>query len=827
MNFCQSVTIFVTFSHFSTIISALSNTFLVPNQFIKDGQTLVSPNQTFEVGFFSPGTSQTRYLGIWYKTTPSVIVWVANRDHPLQDSQGLLTLTNNATLLLLDNSTNVIWSSISSSFGANPELQLLDTGNLVIIDKKKSNRESYIWQSFDFPGDTRLPGMLMGENSDTNIELSLTSWKSSDDPSPGEFSYRVENYGLPHLVLSSGNSKVFRSGPWNGIRFNGLPMFPNKAFDNTVFVFDKFWLVSLSDPFNESIVSRLTLNESGSIGRFILDEKKKEWKLVYMIPNNPCDYYGQCGNNSVCNTNVSPNCQCLKGFSPKSQQEWDLLDWSSGCRRNSPLQCKNGDGFWKVLGIKLPDLLLFQLNVNMSIKDCETECLKNCSCVAYTDPFVNEGSNGCLMWYGDLVDIREFSAEKSEQNVYIRLPVSELDYAGGSSEKKKVPSKLIFIVTGFGLLASILVFAFVVHWNVKRNKTTKNKYEDDHELELPLFSSETIAAATNNFSQANILGQGGFGPVYKGKLSGGQEIAVKRLSKTSRQGVVEFKTEVNLIAKLQHRNLVRLLGSCIQGEERMLIYEFMQNKSLDRFLYDASTKTLLNWPRRFEIMMGISRGILYLHQDSRLKIIHRDLKTSNILLDNDLNPKISDFGLARIFGGEQPFEETKRVIGTFGYMAPEYAIDGRFSEKSDVFSLGVILLEIISGKENRNFSHPDHHHTLLGHAWLLWNDDRVLELVDENFKPSLVDQPQALRSIHVGLLCVQKLAEDRPTMSSVVFMLGNEGAILPRPEEPGFFMERSRIRGEASGSAFKRSKLGNREDSTTDSLMTITRLVGR
>ncbi|XP_057474300.1 G-type lectin S-receptor-like serine/threonine-protein kinase SD1-1 [Actinidia eriantha] len=224
----------------------------------------------------------------------------------------------------------------------------------------------------------------------------------------------------------------------------------------------------------------------------------------------------------------------------------------------------------------------------------------------------------------------------------------------------------------------------------------------------------------------------------------------------------------------------------------MLIYEYMCNKSLDHFIYGQNRTALLAWQKQFDIIMGIARGLLYLHQDSRLRIIHRDLKASNILLDSDLVPKISDFGLERIIEGEKISDKTKRIIGTYGYMSPEYAIDGKFSVKSDVFSLGVLLLEIVSGQRNRGFHHPDHHHSLLGHAWLLWNEGRSIELMDTCLKDSCIES-QVRRCIQVGLLCVQKLPDDRPTMSSVVFMLGNEGAVLPQPKQPGFFIERNFI----------------------------------
>ncbi|XP_057790604.1 receptor-like serine/threonine-protein kinase SD1-7 [Salvia miltiorrhiza] len=333
-----------------------------------------------------------------------------------------------------------------------------------------------------------------------------------------------------------------------------------------------------------------------------------------------------------------------------------------------------------------------------------------------------------------------------------------------------------------------------------------------------MINMATIVQATNNFSTENKIGVGGFGTVYKGNMPSGEEIAVKRLSKSSQQGLEEFRNEVMVIAKLQHRNLVRLLGCCIEEEERMLIYEFLQNKSLDLFVFDHSGRRLLTWPKRFKIMMGIARGLLYLHHDSRLKIIHRDLKTSNILLDGHLNPKISDFGLARIFEEDQSLARTKRVVGTYGYMAPEYAIDGKFSVKSDIFSLGVVLLEIISGKKNRGYGDSDHYLNLLGHTWLLWKENRILELMDEYLNDTFAEY-EVKRCMQVGLLCVQKFAEDRPNMSSVVSMLGNDGVILPEPKEPGFFIERncSLARSSTSPSCIE----------SEDRTLTITDLEGR
>ncbi|XVF87666.1 hypothetical protein PTKIN_Ptkin18bG0138800 [Pterospermum kingtungense] len=305
--------------------------------------------------------------------------------------------------------------------------------------------------------------------------------------------------------------------------------------------------------------------------------------------------------------------------------------------------------------------------------------------------------------------------------------------------------------------------------------------------EFPSIQLDILLTATNHFSDENKLGQGGFGPVYKGKLPDGKEIAVKRLSRTSGQGLVEFKNEVMLIAKLQHRNLVRLLGCCLEQNEKLLVYEYMPNKSLDVFLFDSSRGVQLDWQKRLSIINGIARGILYLHEDSRLRIIHRDLKASNVLLDHEMNPKISDFGMARIFGGNQSEANTNRVVGTYGYMAPEYAMGGLFSIKSDVFSFGVLLLEIISGK--RNFHLLQRGESLLTFAWKLWSQGQGMELIDPLLVRSCVAN-EVLKCIHIGLLCVQEDPTDRPTMSTVILMLGSETITFPLPAEPTFSVGR-------------------------------------
>ncbi|ONI18607.1 hypothetical protein PRUPE_3G226300 [Prunus persica] len=329
--------------------------------------------------------------------------------------------------------------------------------------------------------------------------------------------------------------------------------------------------------------------------------------------------------------------------------------------------------------------------------------------------------------------------------------------------------------------------------------TTEFTEEDERDIDVPFFDLQSILDATDNFSNANKLGQGGYGPVYKGKFVGDQEIAVKRLSRASRQGLQEFKNEVVLIAKLQHRNLVRLKGFCIEGEEKILLYEYMPNQSLDFYIFDHTKSMVLNWEMRFNIILGIARGLLYLHQDSRLRIIHRDLKTSNILLDEEMNPKISDFGLARIVGGKETESNTNTVVGTYGYMSPEYALGGTFSVKSDVYGFGVVLLEIISGKKNTGFYQSQQTFSLISYAWKLWTENKVLELMDKTLDESC-NKSQFIQCVNVGLLCVQEDPVDRPAMSNVLTMLDSEIAISPTPKQPAFLFRRGNNSSRAASS---------------------------
>uniref|UniRef100_A0A7N0TNB5 Uncharacterized protein n=1 Tax=Kalanchoe fedtschenkoi TaxID=63787 RepID=A0A7N0TNB5_KALFE len=362
--------------------------------------------------------------------------------------------------------------------------------------------------------------------------------------------------------------------------------------------------------------------------------------------------------------------------------------------------------------------------------------------------------------------------------------------ATGTEGSNKNFRKIIISVSLTVFFFIVITCTFIFLKKRKRKAKGQHKFlqTDAHDItstESLQFDFETIRFATDNFKKSNKLGQGGFGYVYKvGKLVDGKEIAVKRLSTNSGQGDLEFKNEVMIVAKLQHRNLVRLLGFCLEGNERLLIYEFVPNSSLDRFLFDPLKRACLDWETRFKIIRGIARGLLYLHEDSRLRIIHRDLKAGNILLDEEMCPKIADFGMARLFIMDETQGDTNRIVGTYGYMAPEYAMHGKFSVKSDVYSFGILLLEIISGQKYSRFCIGGAPYELTSFAWDSWKAGTATNVID----PVILSGPRndILRIIHIGLLCVQDSVFDRPTMTSIINMLNSATLSLPLPSKPAY-----------------------------------------
>ncbi|KAK2632454.1 hypothetical protein EUGRSUZ_L01528 [Eucalyptus grandis] len=701
---------------FSVVYAAEMST-ISAGQSLTGSDTLVSSGGVFELGFFSPGNSSYTYLGIWYKKIEvRTVVWVGNRDLPLTTSSPALAI-DGANLVILGG--RITYKLSDNSVSGNVSATLLDSGNFVL---RGESSEAILWQSFDDPSDTFLPGMKLGYSRKTGKVWVLTSWKNATDPSPGDFSLRIDSESPDEFVILKGASQ--------------------------------------------------------------------QWNLFWSQPRDDCHIFDFCGSFSTCNNRTTPTCECLDGFRTSDAKKRPQHDTSLGCTRRIPLQCEemgygNGDEdkFLKMDHVTFP--LYYNPLERISTEACKSACSGDCSCTAYA--YDGSGSGGCLLWHGDLLNLRQLSEDDPDgKTIFVKLAAYELQNSPEINKTLKIA-----LASAVPLVALVLSTYIFCRWKKKQkagtDETSHKGIGNEKNAEdawLPLFSFSSVTAATENFSNSNKLGEGGFGPVYKGKLLNGKHVAVKRLSKKSAQGMLELRNETMLIAKLQHKNLARLLGCCLERDEKILIYEYMPNKSLDSFLFDQAKRHLLNWEKRAHIVEGIAQGLIYLHQHSRLRIVHRDLKASNVLLDNDMNPKISDFGLAKMFGGNESEANTNRIVGTYGYMSPEYALEGVVSIKSDVFSFGVLLLEIISGKKNTGFYQTDSMN-LLGYAWQLWQEDRALRLVDLALENHNSDGT-LMRHINVALLCVQEIAADRPTMSEALTMLTNELLTLPSPKQPAF-----------------------------------------
>ncbi|XP_057860034.2 probable LRR receptor-like serine/threonine-protein kinase At1g56130 isoform X2 [Cryptomeria japonica] len=361
------------------------------------------------------------------------------------------------------------------------------------------------------------------------------------------------------------------------------------------------------------------------------------------------------------------------------------------------------------------------------------------------------------------------------------------------SPPKKIKTGAVIGIVFGGVVAVLTCLVFIILWRRKVRKSLEARGQEQEALKgihtkPNIFSYADLKNATNDFHEENKLGQGGFGTVHKGILPDGKLVAVKQLSSESKQGKREFINEVAAISAVQHRNLVKLHGCCVEGEHRILVYECLENNSLAQALFGNKISEInLDWPTRFNICIGTARGLAYLHEESSVRIVHRDIKASNILLDNSLNPKIADFGLAKLFDETRTHIST-RVAGTIGYMAPEYAMRGHLTEKTDVFSFGVVALEVVSGRSNSDTSLPQESVYLLEWAWQLHEQKRLLELMDPKLESTYIED-EVLRVIAVALLCTQALPAMRPSMSRVVAMLTGDVEEIPVASRPGYITD--------------------------------------
>ncbi|KAF8409392.1 hypothetical protein HHK36_005467 [Tetracentron sinense] len=730
-------------------------------QSLSGNQTLISDGGNFELGFFAPGKSQNYYIGIWYTKLPArTVVWVANRDRPLSDPSSSELKIMDGNLVLVNQTKFPIWSTNLISASSNSiETVLLDNGKLVLRDGPNSSTS--IWESFDHPTDTWLPGGKLGLDKRANQTQRLTSWRSEEDPSPGIFSLSIDTSGSSQFFLIWNRSeRYWSSGTWNGHIFSLIPemrlnyIFNFSYIDN---VNESYFTYSL---YNTSILSRQKLDFSGQLKQFTWLENTQEWNIIYAQPREQCEVHASCGPFGKCNQKARPFCECIQGFEERSPKDWNLSDWSGGCVRKTSLHCgnttlPNGE---KDKFVPSPKMRLPVNNLSLAVgstEGCELACLNNCSCTAYA-----YGSGGCSIWVGDLLNLQQFSDDDSEgDDLFIRLAASE-----NLNSKKKGTTTWVIVGTVAGAVA-LLVFFLVLIWEWRRKRSVGMSKAVEGSL-VP-FMYRDLQSVTNNFSEK--LGGGGFGSVFKGTMPDSTVIAVKKLEGLS-QGEKQFRSEVSTIGTIKHVNLIHLRGFCSEGTKRLLVYDYMPNGSLNSHLFHQNDSNILDWNLRYQIALGTARGLTYLHEKCRDCIIHCDIKPENILLDTEFCPKVADFGLAKLVGRE--FSQVLTTMrGTRGYLAPEWISGVAITAKADVYSYGMMLLELISGRRNSEQSEDrkiDYFPTWA--ADKLNEGEDVLSLLDQRLEGN-ANVEELTRACRVACWCIQDNEAHRPSMGQVVQIL--------------------------------------------------------
>ncbi|KAK9052011.1 hypothetical protein SSX86_028639 [Deinandra increscens subsp. villosa] len=737
--FCFSLII-----HFSSAVDTIS-----ANQSLSGNQTIISKGENFELGFFKAGNSSNYYIGIWYKkvaSNPPTIVWVANRETPISDRFNSEFKLVNGNLVLLNESKIPIWSTNITTTSLNSaRAVLLEDGNLVLIDGSKSVEP--VWQSFDHPVHTWLPGAKLAYDNRTKKSQLLTSWRSNEDPGVGLFSLELIPSSKEYISKWNGSQQYWTSGAWNGEIFSIVPEMRSNYIYNFSFVSNENESYFTYSVYNPTIISRFVMDVSGQVQQLTWLEATKQWNLFWSQPRTQCEVYDLCGAFGACRQSGLPFCNCLTGFKPESENRWNQSDFSGGCVRNTELECGNYKEI-SFLTVQLAKVPPNSVSVAVgSGGECRNNCLSNCGCNAYSF-----SDNKCLIWDVELLNLSEDNGE----TIYIKVASKDLPPLPPRLHENSNLGAVIGSVSGVVLVLGLILFIICRKKRVLAGKTTM-------EGSLVSFVYKDLKTATKNFTEK--LGSGGFGSVFKGVLRDSSIVAVKKLESVS-QGDKQFRSEVSTIGTIQHVNLVRLRGFCAQGNSKLLVYDYMPNGSLDSHLFHGKQDNVLNWKTRYDIAVGIARGLVYLHEKCRDCIIHCDIKPENILLDADFCPKLADFGLAKLVG-----RDFSRVLTTFrgtkGYLAPEWLSGVPITAKADVFSYGMMLFELVYGKRNSeqcDDSKSRFFPSLVANVIMVGGD--VLSLLDSRLNRE-ASVEQVTRICKVACWCIQDEEDSRPCMSLV------------------------------------------------------------
>ncbi|CAL5209432.1 unnamed protein product [Lathyrus oleraceus] len=785
-------------------------------------QVWVSDNGTFAIGFTPSDTDNRLFtFGIWFASLPGdrTFVWSPNRNSPTSQ-EAILELDTTGNLILVDKKVT-IWASNTSN--ANVESATMsESGNFILHNKNNHP----IWQSFSQPSNTLLP------NQPLTVSSELTSSKSSSHggyyalkmlQQPTSLSLAL-TYNLPESYQTFDENESYANySYWQGPEISNVTgeviavldqagsfgiVYGNSS-DGAVYVYkndnDDAGLASAihqSTPL--TVLRRLTLEENGNLRLYRWEDinGSKQWVSQWAAVSNPCDIGGICGN-GVCKldkTKTNASCTCLPGTS-KVGRDGQCYENSSLVGKCTNRKNENTTSNFRISTVQQTNYYFSESSIIAnysesdvsSVSKCGDACLSDCDCVASVYG-LNEERPFC--WVLRSLSFGGFEDTSSTLFVKVRANSSWAPEGQGRSNNSSsdgmgsAKEKAVIIPIVLGMIVLIILLSMLLYYSVHRKRTLKREMESSLVLSgAPVnFTYRALQIRTSNFSQ--LLGTGGFGSVYKGSLGDGTLVAVKKLDKILPHGEKEFITEVNTIGSMHHMNLVRLCGFCSEGPQRLLVYEFMKNGSLDQWIFPSirGRDRLLDWQTRFDIAKNTAQGIAYFHEQCRNKIIHCDIKPENILLDENFCPKVSDFGLAKLMAREHSHVVTM-VRGTRGYLAPEWVSNRPITVKADVYSYGMLLLEIIGGRRNLDLSFDAEDFFYPGWAYKEMTSGSTIKVADRRLNGA-VDEEELTRALNVAFWCIQDDVSMRPPMGEVVRMLeGQESNIINMPPMPQTVLE--------------------------------------
>ncbi|WJX41426.1 hypothetical protein P8452_28779 [Trifolium repens] len=811
----MEIQVFILFLLFTKTISLTSATDTLPQgsslSVEKPNDILTSSNGDYSAGFFQVGDNAFCFSVYFTKSKQSTVVWMANRDQPVNGKNSKLLLSNNGNLILTDaeRKRTPIWSI--STFSPFPlQLKLQNNGNLVLETLRKtekSTNDTIIWQSFDFPTDTLLAGQEITEHS------SLVSSKSKTNFSSGFYKLYFDNDNALRLLFKGPLlASVYWPSPWQ------LPIDMGRSTYNAtkIALLDSFGHFMSSDAFQffttdypNKVHRLLKMDHDGNLRVYSFNEKMKTWEVTWQATPEPCEVHGLCGENSMCSYDhvIGRTCFCLKGYKLKNPH-----DWSQGCEpdfKPADLSCKRGVSFG-FLRLQNTELFGYDLNVTKvtSLKQCQDLCLGLCErCKAFQFKFNRDSTYDC---FTKTLLVNGRDSHNIDGDVYLKLPknillsstmplkhlplncsialTQPLNRFYEKPSKNSTLSFLVWFALGFGVFEITMIF-IVWFFLFRTNKNNDNVDQVQRHLlsatGFQKFSYSELKTATKGFTKE--IGRGGGGTVYKGILDDDRVAAVKCLHE-AHQGEAEFLAEISTIGMLNHMNLIDMWGYCVEGKHRILVYEYMEHGSLAENLRSNS----LDWNKRFHIAIGTAKGLAYLHEECLEWVLHCDVKPHNILLDTKFQPKVADFGLSKLLNrDERDSSVFSRIRGTRGYMAPEWVYNLKITSKVDVYSYGIVLLEMVSGKSPMEIHSLDNSGGIEHHRMVTWVMEKVKnapttmfwieEIVDCNLEGKY-DVNQVENLVKVALKCVKDDMNERPSMSQVVEMLleSNEKRGTPR-----------------------------------------------